>query len=302
MTSVDISVHNLVVTSSLQTLILRKCAEISDEAFQGISEKAGNRLLHVDLSECRNISDRTLRKLGQFCAQLQILTISGKGITDEGLRSVVDGCVDLMELEIVACDALTSAGIQQCSRLTQLRKFVLSTMRAITDAAFESDSMSGIFYSWSNLFISLSPPIISPFQMIFYSTADITDTAKQWPNLQSLTLFKCPSLSSKTVSFFARNCSQLTAIDFSFYTQISDAAVLEIAGACPLQEVDLSSCKEITDAAIVEVARKCSLRKLVVASCGNITGMSSLPPSPTLPTPLSPRPSPPSPLLYLRNA
>ena len=97
---------------------------------------------------------------------------------------------------------------------------------------------------------------------------------KQWPNLQALTLFKCPSLSSKSVSFFAKNCSLLTSVDFSFYTQISDAAVLELAGACAnLQDVDLSSCKDITDAAVVEVARKCSLRKLVVASCGNITGI-----------------------------
>jgi hypothetical protein len=197
-----------------------------------------------------------LLKFGQFCAELRILTLAGKTITDDGLRNVVDGCAEIMELELAACDALTSTGIQQCSRLSQLRVLVLSTMRAITDVAFESDNMS-----------------------------DITDApTKQWPNLQALTLYKCPSLSSKSVSFFAKNCNLLTSIDFSFYTQITDAAVLEIAGACPLQDVDLSSCKDITDAAVVEVARKCSLRKLVVASCGNITGL-YFPPSLPLSSP-----------------
>lgn len=150
----DVSVQNLLVSSTnLQTLILRKCVEITDAAFDCMADKSnpntqiGSHLLQLDLSECRNISDRTLSRLGSSCKQMQILNLSGKSITDEGVTALVDGCSNLAELELVACESVSNVGIQAMFRLSQLRVFSLSTNRTITDAALaipESDSMSGI--------------------------------------------------------------------------------------------------------------------------------------------------------------
>lgn len=245
LTYVDIAVHTLfVVSPNLQTVILRKCVELTDNAFTSLPTRtAKSPIRYLDLGEIRNITDKTTQLIGQSCKELSILKLAGKGLTDAGIANIVDGCPDLAELELISCDAITNEAVKSCSRLVSLRVLNISSSRNLTDLAFESDSMS-----------------------------DINDTVEQWPNLQSISLSKCGSITDRTIFFFAKHCPLLTSVDFSFCTLITDKALIEFATSCPnVQDVDLSYCKEITDAAIVEIAKKCSLRKLILAGCVNVT-------------------------------
>ncbi|KAL6064117.1 Dynein regulatory complex subunit 6 [Balamuthia mandrillaris] len=71
---------------NLREISFHKCHQLTDAAFQHISDCW--KLSSVDLSKCPRITDKTLSGLGR-CHQLRRLYMCGKGITDNGIFSLV---------------------------------------------------------------------------------------------------------------------------------------------------------------------------------------------------------------------
>lgn len=133
--------------------MLKKCLDITDDAFRALSARTGGGLRHVDLLECKNITDVTVTRFGQVCAEMEILRLSGKGITDVGLAVLASGCSRLAELELTQCEAMTNTAVHGFARLTNLRALTISSSRSITDQAFgDSDVMTGNYYLYIFLF------------------------------------------------------------------------------------------------------------------------------------------------------
>ncbi|KNC55804.1 uncharacterized protein AMSG_12426 [Thecamonas trahens ATCC 50062] len=93
------------------------------------------------------------------------------------------------------------------------------------------------------------------------------------PNLTSLGLNGCSNITDAAVVALAGGCPNLTTLNLYNCSNITDAAVVALAGGCPnLTFLGLENCSNITDAAVVALAGGCpNLTTLNLSSCSNIT-------------------------------
>uniref|UniRef100_K3WKC7 F-box/LRR-repeat protein 15-like leucin rich repeat domain-containing protein n=1 Tax=Globisporangium ultimum (strain ATCC 200006 / CBS 805.95 / DAOM BR144) TaxID=431595 RepID=K3WKC7_GLOUD len=101
----------------LTKLNLSNCPSLDDDALGWISGTLGpqgsltqcKRLLSLDISYTKSISDRGLAALGHGCCTLQFLNMEGlEKITDSGILKLVQGCKSLRVLSLRKCMQLTN--------------------------------------------------------------------------------------------------------------------------------------------------------------------------------------------------
>ncbi|KNC46467.1 uncharacterized protein AMSG_12461 [Thecamonas trahens ATCC 50062] len=97
--------------------------------------------------------------------------------------------------------------------------------------------------------------------------------AEMCPNLTTLDLFSCSNITDAAVVAVAGGCPNLTTLNLFSCSNITDAAVVAVAGGCPnLTTLYLEYCSNITDAAVVALAGGCpNLTTLGLDNCSNIT-------------------------------
>ncbi|KNC55009.1 hypothetical protein, variant [Thecamonas trahens ATCC 50062] len=93
------------------------------------------------------------------------------------------------------------------------------------------------------------------------------------PNLTTLNLYNCSNITDAAVVTLAGGCPNLTTLYLDYCSNITDAAVVALAGGCPnLTTLGLRNCSDITDAAVVALAGGCpNLTTLYLNNCSNIT-------------------------------
>ena len=99
------------------------------------------------------------------------------------------------------------------------------------------------------------------------------EVGRRCPNLQSLNLSSCSSITDAGLSEVASGCSNLQSLDIWNCSSITDAGLSEVAKGCSnLQSLNVSNCGSITDAGLSEVAKGCSnLLSLDISNCSSIT-------------------------------
>ncbi|KNC55706.1 uncharacterized protein AMSG_12420 [Thecamonas trahens ATCC 50062] len=97
--------------------------------------------------------------------------------------------------------------------------------------------------------------------------------AEMCPNLTSLDLNGCFNITDAAVVALAGGCPNLTSLRLYNCSNITDAAVVALAGGCPnLTSLGLRNCSNITDAAVVALTGGCpNLTSLYLNNCSNIT-------------------------------
>lgn len=123
--------HNLTATAwgellklpKFHALILTRCQQISDEDFILILRSARH-LTELDISECRGISDQTLRELATSHLPLLELNLSRTAVSDNALLEICTRLSDLRNLDLTRCQNLSEQGIveaiQQSNSLRQI--------------------------------------------------------------------------------------------------------------------------------------------------------------------------------------
>ena len=102
--------------------------------------------------------------------------------------------------------------------------------------------------------------------------AAVASVVSKCPQLSSLDLRYCRTITDVALRAVASSCPQLSSLSLGYCNKIADAAVAAVAKGCPkLSSLDLGCCDMITDGAVVTVASGCpQLSSLHLESCHNI--------------------------------
>lgn len=106
---------------------------VTDHAFHSI-HTWGKYLTWIDLSNCKEITDAALQQIASTCHDLMAIDLSGTNVTDEGIRTLCQGCPVLVKLKVSNCSQLTDKMLDAI-QLPYLQKFDFSDCQKITSSA-----------------------------------------------------------------------------------------------------------------------------------------------------------------------
>lgn len=191
---------------SLTKLNLSSCPSLNDDALGWISGTLGpqgsltqcKRLLSLDLSYTKNISDRGLAALGYGCCALQFLNVEGlERITNSGIQKLVQGCRNLRVLSVRKCMQLTDGTLvhigEHCRQLRSL-------------------NACGCFH---------------------LSSAGVFAMVRGTPQLQSLNLEGCVNMREDILAVVATNCLSLQVLNLNGCQEITDSGIDTLAEHLP---------------------------------------------------------------------
>lgn len=309
LTSINLSQCTKITDSSLQELIyrchglthicLRKCTQITDGAFTQVGNL--QELVQMDLSDCNQISDRTLFNLSK-CSKLRCLKVLGNKaqISDNGVCTLVSTCSDLRVLELVGCDISDKSVRYISTSCPYIKRLSLAFCKKVTDAAFQFDSAifdsTGQDIPFPGIPVHLEnegtwrrsthfgSPTNSSLSGSWGSRGGFQVKAQSnFYNLQHLDLTRCLNVGDKTLEKLAIYCPNLKVLYLSACEEVSDAGILHLVrskkGICKrLRRLSLSKCRRITDASIVDVARQAgeSLKFLSLENCHLVSDLTVL--------------------------
>ncbi|KAL6050828.1 Lysine-specific demethylase 2A [Balamuthia mandrillaris] len=214
--------------------------QITDAAVIELSQHC-LRLRHLELSNCRLITDLSISCIAENCGpHLQVLILNGcERITNDSIARVAKCCPNLTVLELEECSKLTSLSISAVGRnCAALQEINLKHCKKITDEAVAC-------------VINYAPLSLRRVNL-GYNRELITD---------------------ESVLKLAKNCVYLESLDLQLCKRITDESLVAIAGHClNLKELNLSWCA-ITDRALVAIVEAChkTLAKLNINACKKIT-------------------------------
>lgn len=234
-------------------------------------------LIHLDLTSCSNITDRTLQSIAECCPLLQHLDLSYcQKITNTGVRSLADGCSKLQYLSLWLCfqisDIATSYVAASCPSLRVLDLFELSRVG--------DDTLIELGRSAHNL-----------QELTLHGCTSVTDDGIQaiaagCPFLRTIDLARCNGVSIVGLLDLVESCSQLARVDLRqcsegvddevlgrLVSSISSPPATESAGR-GLVELDIGECGKVTDSGLGSLAKgECckSLEALNLESCQLVT-------------------------------
>lgn len=225
--------------------------EIEFERLDGVDATLFQRLI----THCRNISRINL----SFCSHLTDSYFKETTVHDARLL-LSDDQTD------ASSDSNTSESAQMPTRLvlSNLRHLILNNCSGLTD--------DGI-YSVSQLAPSLT-------KLHCRGISRLTDESlrfvAQMPHLEDIDFGLCRLLTDKGVRYLAqsKNRAVLTSVNFYYCRNISDQALIELAGHHPMiQTLNVAGCHLLTDTGLSRVATQCRehLQHLNVAGCGKLT-------------------------------
>ena len=210
---------------------------------------------------CSYVTYITLSALSTGCSQLLSVKLTGTGITDAGISILAHGCSLLQSIHLESCDYITNFGLltlQKCPNVTALTISSCYNIR--------STGLSILLNRWPHL------------RSIHLAGASITDSvlsalARGCPQLLSLNLYACQSVSYTGMCALACGCPLLQSVEICYSDLIKDASIRALAQGCPhLQSVYFYSMRNITDSALHALARGCKeLRSVRVEYCDRIT-------------------------------
>ena len=136
----DASLQELIYRChDLTHIVIRKCAQITDVSFSQAANLPN--LLQLDLSDCTQITDRTLANVSK-CNKLRCFKVTGNRaqISDNGVCMMVNHCCELRVLELTGCDISDKSVRVISASCPYLKRLSLAFCKKITDAAFQLDS------------------------------------------------------------------------------------------------------------------------------------------------------------------
>lgn len=189
-------------------------------------------------------------------------------LNETKLREFAASRPGIQHLDLTACFPLNSSAMRVMGE--NWAHSLLSVSFEYCDWLTDSDlAMFTQFASFGALSI----------QRINLSHTSISDLGvrhlvKACPQLQSINLQGCSSLTNLSLSMIAQNCKNITSLDVSDCPQLTDYGVGIIAqeSKCNLQELNLNGCSSITGSIFRYLAFFCpNLRRLQIRGT-NISG------------------------------
>jgi F-box/leucine-rich repeat protein 7 len=224
---------------NIETLILASVWDLTD-AGVGIAAAPPSlkHLKHLDLSNCRKLSDAALQAVLGTASSLSSVVLSY-------CKSFGDGALD----HPVWAKA-KHLNLQRCT--------------GITDAAFVKWEASGRVYEIRELILS---------DCSFLTDTAITSIAKCCPKLETLSLSFCCALTDTFASALVSGCPNLRVLDLSFCggAVTNELLLLLSVGLPNLQKLSIRGCIQVTAEGVEHLKKSLSLSFVNFSQCKNVT-------------------------------
>ncbi|XP_074649241.1 uncharacterized protein LOC141904540 [Tubulanus polymorphus] len=126
------------ITSKIQRLDLSEC-DVTDPVLTAIANNCKDRLVHLDLSWCENVTEQGLLELIKSCHNLRVLILHQCEVTIQVLDSMSLNCPALTKLSLFMVREINdSAVVTLVERLNCLEDIDLSWNDKLTDVSLEA--------------------------------------------------------------------------------------------------------------------------------------------------------------------
>ena len=242
--------------SHLEVLNLKNCVDVDDEAVECLISVPTLRVLNLSGTD---VTDDGLMSLNEL--ELEVLNLSRcDGVTDDGMFWL-QHIRSLKRVDISSCHAISSAGIEQLSNLPDLTHLYMQGMKPL---------------GCSSLTKMKRLASVSLRDCGWVKDETLEDLA-QCKTLQSVCLRNCHQITDNGLKMLCR-LPLLRSAHLRGCTRITDAG-LNCLGESPLlEDIDLSFLCHITDAGLACLTQLTKLQRLILNWCSSVTaaGLHSL--------------------------
>ena len=209
------------------------------------------RLVHINLSGLKDISNSAMRIIAQGCPQLEHLNVSWcQNVDTRGLLRIVQECTLLKDLRAGEIKGLNDkAFLLELFQRNTLERLILSHCVDLDDESLQ-------------VLIQGEDPNVDP----------LTERALVPPRkLRHLDLSRCRALTDKGVQCLAENVPHLAGLQLSHCSELTDDALAGIFESVPyLTHLDMEELDELTNLSLQNLARSpciATLQHLNISYC-----------------------------------
>ena len=173
-------------------------------------------LTHVDLLNCKTVTDAVVASLASGCSGLRTLGLYDTAVGDAGMIAVATHCPLLTSLDLQLCFSVTDVSVTALAQGCPCLCFVCLDGCGITDAAAVS-------------------------------------LAHGCPMLQEVDLSSCWGIGDAAVIALAQKCKSLKRLGVDWCDSVSDVAVAALIQHCPTLTVLNVASVAVTDVSILAI-------------------------------------------------
>ncbi|NXI65787.1 DRC6 protein, partial [Anseranas semipalmata] len=240
--SVKHKVQDKIVVNILQKwrpcvlrLNLRGCYSLHWPSFKSISECKN--LQDLNLSECQELNDESMRLISEGCRALLYLNLSYTNITNGTLQLLSRSFPNLQYLSLAHCRKFTDKGLQYLGSGTGCHRLI---------------------------YLDLSG-------CIQISVDGFRNIANGCSKIQDLLINEMPTLTDRCIQALVEKCQQIMSVVFLDSPHLSDTTFKALA-ECKLVKVRIEGNNQITDLSFELMSKCCPyLRHIHIAGCQKIT-------------------------------
>ncbi len=225
---------------------------INDECLQKWSAALGN-LISLSLSKCTSVTDSGLESLADCFRKLTRLDLSGcTHITEKGLQALKTSGVRLTSLNL-SSTSIQNEGVKLLWKFCQGLTYLNLSYTKITKNG------TGFLHGFSRLM-----------------TLDLSGLCLMFTNADKLIVKRPIELSfSKNTSLYdhwlgvlANDSPNLTRLNVSGCTRITDIGLLKLAKSPHLTSLNVSGCRKITNTGLEVIVKGCPQLKTLIGTKG----------------------------------
>lgn len=261
---------------NIESLNLSGCFSINDVDLGNAFTRELPSLTCLNLSLCKQISDRSLDLIKEYLINLEVLELGGcTCITNIGLLLIAFGLKKLKSLNLRSCRHVSDLGIGHLAGLSpqavpgtiELEHLGLQDCQKLTDQALKHVSIGLVNLKTLNLSFCGS-----------VTDAGIKYISKM-QTLKELNLRSCDNVTDTGLGYLSEGGSHLISLDVSFCDKVGDRGLYFLAqGLFSLRSLSICACSVSDDGIIRLVKSLHEITTLNIGQCVKITdkGLSAI--------------------------
>ncbi|KAI8607880.1 hypothetical protein BC830DRAFT_1157555 [Chytriomyces sp. MP71] len=280
----DVALTGLLMRAGdqVRSLVLGDAIRLSKNAFRAVQACRAGGLRVVEVSGLRKpgMVEGLVAALRIFSSQsMRRVNLSGCGVIDSELASLLAKCRGLEELVLQGCDRITDAG------LDALVKVVIAHRKEVTELRDKDAAATRRSHPFAIKLVDVTG-------CIQLGDKFVHNLARCFPALECLLMAKLRLVTHRSLDVVALHCKGLTTLDatdvqFSYIevpdndggtlrTNTLNTSILGLAKECKgLKSVRIAACKFVDDATIQYITALCpEIESLEFPKTANITNVS----------------------------
>jgi hypothetical protein len=219
-------------------------------------------LIHLNLKDCVNLSDRGIVGLSERCRKIESLTLSGcEKLTNQALLAMSQTC----GYQIPLCDSIKKLDLSYCARI-DAHSGLLPLLPLC--ACLESLNLSGIT-SVDDAFIHQLCLVCKTVQhFVLQKCVQLTNLSlcsmSDFLWIESLDISSCVKINDDGIEVLASACSGLLSLCVRKLNKLTARGLNAISRNCVcLESLDVRDCLNVTEQAVHDVQHQHRLTKIL---------------------------------------